>query len=178
MAVAWRRNPVLDTSVPLIDRSSVNDRTFGVTVTRRHPAYVYSVNGNACLMHKVRDVEIQWYALVDGGSALGRLRQPAMIAHTVCGNSRLLIPERTRTCHIPLPGAVLCGRCHGEPATFGKHGTGTKAGMKRAEANVKLGCIVNGYPSALESGRSDAAVDPHDRTQGTPSTRDQKDPIA
>ena len=151
MAVAWFRNPVLDESVEPIDRDSVNDRTFGVTTTKRHPAYVYSINKNACLMHKVRDVEIQWYALLGNGGRMGRLKQPAMIAHTVCGCSRALLPEKTRTCHIPEPDAVLCGRCHGEPATFGKHGAGTKAGVKRAEASVKLGCIVNGYPSALES---------------------------
>lgn len=172
MAVAWFRNPVLDTSVELIDRDSVNDRTFGITTTRRHPAYVYSTNKNACLMHKIRDVEIQWYALVDGGT-MGRLKQPAMIAHTVCGCSRALVPERTRTCHVPFPDSVLCGRCHGEPATFGKHGKGTKAGMKRAEANVKLGCVVNGYPSALESGKTVDASDPHaDSNTGKLTTRD------
>ena len=150
MAVAWFRHPVLDESAPVIDRDSVNERTFGVTTTKRHPAYVYSINRNACLMHKVRDVEIQWYALVDGGHRMGRLKQPAMIAHTVCGCSRALTPDRTRTCHVPKPDSVLCGRCHGEPATFGKHGKGTKAGLRRAAAHVKLACVVNGYPSALE----------------------------
>ena len=149
MAVAWCRNPVLDESVAPIERSSVNDRTFGVTTTRRHPAYVYSINKNGCLMHKIRDVEIQWYALIGRGGQMARLKQPAMIAHTVCGNARFLVPERTRTCHIPEPDAVLCGRCHGEPATFGKDGKGTKAGLKRSEAHVALGCVVAGYPSVL-----------------------------
>jgi hypothetical protein len=150
MAVAWFRNPVLQEGAEIIDRDSVNERTFGVAESKRHPAYVYSINRNACLMHKVSDVTIHWYALIDGGSKMGRLKQPAMIAHTVCGMSKSLTPERTRTCHIPLPDSVLCGRCHGEPATFGKHGKGTKAGLKRSEANVKLGCVVNGYPSALQ----------------------------
>lgn len=150
MAVAWSLNPVLDYSAPIIDRNSVNDRTFGVSKAERHPAYVYSVNRNACLMHKVAGVEIHWYALIDGGDRMGRLKQPAMIARTVCGNSRSLTPTRSRTCHVPLPGSILCGRCHGEPATFGKHGKGTKAGLRRAEAHVTLGCITNGYPSALE----------------------------
>lgn len=149
MAVAWFRNPVLDETAPIIERRSVDDRTFGVSTTRRHPAYVYSVNKNAALIHKVREVEIHWYALIGGGSQMGRLKQPAMIAHTVCGNSKALTPERTRTCHIPAPDALLCGRCHGEPATFGKHGAATKAGVKRRDANVKLGCVVNGYPSAV-----------------------------
>ena len=149
MAVAWFMNPVLDESAPIIERSSVNDRTFGVATTKRHPAYVYSVNKNACLMHKIANVEIHFYALIGSGSQMGRLKQPAMIAHTVCGVSRALVPERSRTCTVPFPDAVLCGRCHGEPATFGKHGKGTKAGMKKESARVKLGCVVNGYPSAL-----------------------------
>lgn len=148
MAVAWFNNPVLDDSAEVIDRDSVNERTFGVTTTRRHPNYVYSINRNACLMHRVRDVQIQWYAFLGGGK-LGRLKQPAMIAHTVCGMSKPLTADRTRTCKVPEPDSVLCGRCHGEPATFGAHGAGTKAGMKRAEAAVKLGCVVAGYPSSL-----------------------------
>jgi hypothetical protein len=150
MAVAWFRNPVLDESADIIDRDSVNDRVFGVGTSKRHPAYVYSINGNACLMHKVRDVTIHWYALIDGGHRMGRLKQPAMIANAVCGMSFALDPKRTRTCAVPEPDSVLCGRCHGEPPTFGKHGAGTKAGLKRAEAHVKLGCIVAGYPSALQ----------------------------
>ena len=176
MAVAWFRNPVLDDSAPIIDRDSVNERTFGVSATKRHPAYVYSINKNACLMHKVRDVEIQWYALIDDGSLMGRLKQPAMIAHTVCGMSKALLPERTRTCAIPEPDALLCGRCHGEPATFGRHGKATKAGIKRSDANVKLGCVVAGYPSALarESHQSVDAVDPHAAVSGKPSTRDKE----
>lgn len=149
MAVAWFRNPVLDESAEAIDRDSVNERTFGVTVARRHPAYVYSIHKNAGLMHKVRDVVIQHYAIVSMDK-LGRLKQPAMIAHTVCGMSKVLLAAKTRTCTVPEPGSLLCGTCHGEPATFGKRGAATKAGIKRAEAHVALGCVVNGYPSALE----------------------------
>ena len=148
MAVAWCRNPVLEESAAIIDRNTVNERTFGVTTTRRHPAYVYSVNKNACLMHKVRDVEIQWYALLGRGDKMGRLKQPAMIAHTVCGVSRALTPERSRTCHVPLPGATLCGRCHGEPPTFGRQSGKTKA--DKVKARVELGCVVAGYPSRLD----------------------------
>lgn len=150
MAVAWFRNPVLDHTVPLVDRHTVNDRTFGVAKAKRHPAYVYSINRNGCLMHKVVEVELHWHALVDGGSKLGRLKQPAMIARTVCGVHRLLTPERSRTCHIPLPDSVLCGRCHGEEATFAGRRKTTKSGLTKQEAHVKLGCIVNGYPSLLE----------------------------
>lgn len=150
MAVAWYRNPVLDTTAPVIDRNSVDDRTFGVSRAKRHPAYVYSINKNACLMHRIAYVEIHWYALISGGSKMGRLKQPAMIAKTACGDTRMLTPDRSRTCHIPLPNSVLCGRCHGQLATFGANGAGTMSGLKRSEANVRLGCEVSGYPSALE----------------------------
>jgi hypothetical protein len=158
VAVAWFRNPVLDESADIVDRNAVNERTFGVSSARRHPAYVYSISGNACLMHKVRDVQIQWYALIAGGRKLGRLKQPAMIAHTVCGMSKALVPERTRTCHVPKPDSVLCGVCHGEPPTFGKHGKATKARMSRRVAHVKLGCITNGYPSLMAQPESADAV--------------------
>ena len=146
MAVAWFRHPVLDESADVIDRDSVNDRTFGVTRAKRHPAYVHSVNRNACLMHKVAYVEIQHYALIAGGHKMGRLKQPAMMAHTVCGYCFSLTPERSRTCAVPLPNAVLCGRCHGQLPTFRRDVTSTAA---KREARVKLGCEVAGYPSAL-----------------------------
>lgn len=161
MAVAWFRNPVLDESAPLIDRDSVNDRTFGVTQSKRHPAYVYSINGNATLMHKVASVTIQWYAYVGSGSMLGRLKQPAMIAQTICGMSKSLTPERSRTCAVPLPDSVLCGRCHGEEPTFKGHRKTTTSGVTKQEAHVRLGCVVAGYPSALaRDAQAVAAVDP------------------
>jgi hypothetical protein len=150
MAVAWYRNPVLDDTVPLVDRDQVNERTFGVTTTRRHPRYVYSVRANSCLMHRIVEVEIQWYAFV-GINSIGRLKQPAMIAHTACGMSKALTPDRSRTCAVPLPGSALCGRCHGEPATFGAQGAGAKAGLSRQAAGVRLGCEVAGYPQSKES---------------------------
>lgn len=157
MSVAWFRNPVLDERSEVVDREAVNERRFGITTTRRHPAYVYSINKNAALMHKVREVEIHWYAVVSMDK-LGRLKQPAMIAHTVCGCLRPLTPDRSRTCAVPLPGSVLCGRCHGEPATFGKHGRAKAEGLTRAKANVNLGCVVAGYPSALALAQSDDTV--------------------
>lgn len=151
MAVAWFRNPDLDQSAPVIDRGSVNERTFGRTTTRRHPAYVYSINKNACLMHKIASVEIHWYAFFNGGK-LGRLKQPAMIATTMCGMSKPLTSDLTRTCHVPFPDSELCGRCHGHGTTFPKVAKGRSkiTGRTRQEANVTLGCIVNGYPSSLD----------------------------
>ena len=148
MAVAWFSNPVLDESAEIVDRHSVNERTFGVSTTKRHPAYVYSINKNSALMHKIREVEIQWYAFLGMGH-MGRLKIPAMIAHTVCGVSRALTPDRSRTCAVPEPGALLCGRCHGEGPWFGRDRKAQKAGITRQEAHVKLGCVVAGYPSAL-----------------------------
>lgn len=145
MAVSWHRNPVLDESAEVVDRDAVDERTFGVTTAKRHPKYIYSVNKNACLMHKIASVEIHHYATLNL-CKLGRLKVPAMIAHTVCGASRLLTSERSRTCTVPLPDAVLCGRCHGELPTFRRSGASIEA--KRA-ARVKLGCEVAGYPSAV-----------------------------
>ena len=148
MAVAWFRNPVLDESAEVVDRSSINERVFGVTKAKRHPRYVFSVNRNACLMHKIADVTIQHYALIAGGRKLGRLKQPAMIATTMCGYSFALTPDRSRTCAVPLPDAVLCGRCHGQLPTF-RRTVASKAA--KIDARVKLGCEVAGYPSALAS---------------------------
>jgi hypothetical protein len=145
MAVAWFRNPVLDESADVVDRNSVNERTFGVTTARRHPAYVYGAGRNACLMHKIARVTIQHYAIVDMDK-LGRLKRPAMSAITACGYHFALESDRSRTCTVPLPGAVLCGRCHGGPATFRRSVASTAA---KHAARVKLGCEVAGYPSKL-----------------------------
>lgn len=147
MAVAWFRNPLLAEGAELIERDAVNERTFGVSKARSGPAYVFSINKSAGLMHKVDGVTIQWYAIVNI-TTLGRLKRPAMIAHTICGMNFPLEADRTRTCRIPEPGAILCGRCHGEPASFGKRGA--HRGMKRSEAHVKLACIENGYPASLD----------------------------
>lgn len=151
MAVAWFRNHILDEQAPIIDRDTVDERTFGRSIAKRHPAYVYSINKNSCLLHKIIEVEIHWHAMI-GMNKLGRLKQPAMIARTVCGAHRALTPDRSRTCHIPWPHAELCGRCHGDGAIFprGKGARSKKSGRTKAEAHVSLGCIVNGYPSSLE----------------------------
>ena len=163
MAVSWFRNPVLDEIAEVVDRDSVNERTFGVTRAKRHPNYIYSVNKNACLMHKIASVEIHHYATLSM-SKLGRLKQPAMIAHTVCGVSRTLNAKHSRTCTVPLPDAVLCGRCHGKPATFGRSAASTP---DKKAARVKLGCVVAGYPSKLNT---DASATPSDAASDQPRT--------
>jgi hypothetical protein len=126
-------------------RPDLADLMFGVTHAKKFPPYVFSVRGPAALVHKIASVELRWYRVCNHGHALMKLNRPTMIAKLVCGGSRFLIGEATRTCHIPKPDAVLCGRCHGELASFGKNGPAIKAGITREVAKVKLGCVVNGY---------------------------------
>ena len=121
---------------------------FGVTEAKKYPPFVFSVRGASCLVHKVVSVEMHWYrvgTINHGGDCLVKMKRPVMFAQTACSVSFRLEGSRTRTCHIPNPDALLCGRCHGDVATFGKNGAGTKAGIKRQEAHVKLGCVVMGY---------------------------------
>ncbi len=152
MAVAWFRNPVLDESADVVDRDWSKDATLGVTKATRHPKYVFSTNKSACLMHLVAEMEIQHYALIAGGSKYGRLKQPAMIARSVCSYNFLLTNGRARTCTVPKADAVLCGACHGQPRPFRRGGKST---AEKVAARVKLGCEVAGYPSKLarEAGR-------------------------
>lgn len=124
-----------------------NSGRYGVTQAKSFPPYVFSIGRGAALVHKIARVDLHWYAASssDGGQRLLKRRHPRMLAQTVCGATRFLGGARSRTCRIPEPDALLCGRCHGEPATFGKDGAATKAGIRRREAGVKLGCVVAGY---------------------------------
>lgn len=124
----------------LEDVSTLQGRTFAT----KHPAYVFSINANAGLMHKIANVELHWYT-PRGNGVVTRKARPKMIAHTVCGMNFFLRPEKTRTCEVPNPDAILCGRCHGEVPSFSKKHGGKHANTNRAEAHVKLGCIVKGY---------------------------------
>ncbi len=126
-------------------RPDFADHSFGVTEAKTHPPYVFGVRGLSCLVHKVAYVECHWYRVARGGHALARLKRPVMIATTTCQQSWRLQPDSCRTCYIPSPDALLCGRCHGEQATFGKRGASRKTGITRQEAHVKLGCVVKGY---------------------------------
>ena len=118
---------------------------FGVTLAKKFPPYVFSIGANACLVHKVKRVEIRWWQVAGHGEKLVKLTKPRMIAILACGEFRFLASDRTRTCMVPNPDAILCGRCHGELAPFGKHGTARKAGITVQQAHVKLGCVVKGY---------------------------------
>jgi hypothetical protein len=129
----------------LHDRRDFYDRGFGVMTATKHPPFVFSTRGASGLIHKVSRVTMHWWRIGRGGHALVKLKRPVMIAETNCTMSFRLEGEKARTCWIPNPDALLCGRCHGDVATFGKHGAATKAGIRRTEAHVKLGCVVTGY---------------------------------
>lgn len=117
------------------------------TNAKKFPPYVFSIRGGSALVHKVQCVRLRWWEpqRETRGQNLVKLRDPIVTAHTVCGMFYRLRSDRSRTCRVPSPDALLCGRCHGEPATFGKHGKGTREGIPRRVAHVKLGCVVAGY---------------------------------
>ena len=127
-------------------RPDFTDHRFGITRAKTYPPYVFGVRGLSCLVHKVRYVELHWWR-VGGhrGECLVKLKRPVMIATTNCQQSFRLDGDASRTCHLPSPDALLCGRCQGEPATFPRRGPAKKSGLTRQEAHVKLGCVVKGY---------------------------------
>lgn len=126
---------------------------FGVTFAKRFPPYVFSTMGGASLVHKVARVRLRWYEVGPTMHTLRRMKVPQATAECVCGqylylNVASIRPHRrnrAKLCEVPAPGALLCGRCHGEVATFGPDGAGTKAGITRRIANQRLGCMVEGY---------------------------------
>lgn len=114
-------------------------KRFGITEAKSFPTYVHSANKTGMMMHKVAKVELHWWEPCDGGARLVRRYRPNMIATTICGMSKFLEPGRAHTCMLPNPTAVLCGRCHGKPATF--------RGRKEHEVSKQfakdhLGCVV------------------------------------
>lgn len=149
MAFVHRRKILGDpmySDVIIEGRPDFGNFHFGVTVATSHPPYVFGVKNGSALVHKIAKVELHWYAIVGpNGGQLVRVNKPLMIATIVCGGSRFLTATRSRTCMVPAPDALLCGRCHGEPASFGPDGTARRLGISRIEAGVKLGCVVNGY---------------------------------
>lgn len=135
-----------DPKLTIEGRPDFHNHDFGVTYAKKFPPYVFGTSKMCSLVHRIVSVELRWY--VPGGhrgECLIRLRRPMMLARTACGNVRFLQAKRSRTCLIPNPDALMCGRCIGELATFGKHGAGTKAGISRSTASAKLGCVVQGY---------------------------------
>ena len=125
----------------VLGRPDFADRSFGVTQLKRFPPYVYSLLGGM-LVHKVESVEARWYK--PQMNHLERLSSPALIIRAVCGQvfyaGQGCRRERSRSCALPRPDAVLCGRCHGTGPVFGR-GLAERA-VTRREAKQRLGCIV------------------------------------
>ena len=106
--------------IDIAGRPDHGNRDFGVVRAKRFPKYVHSTNRSACLIHKVEEVEIHWYS--GHYDWCQRLENPRVIARTNCGTNIFLSNGKKsgKMCEIPDPNAVLCGRCHGEPATFSR----------------------------------------------------------
>lgn len=130
---------------PICGRPDFQDHAYGITKAKKYPPYVFGIRGVSCLVHKILRVELHWWRVAGHGEMLVKLKRPVMIAQANCAQSFRLEPRISRTCQLPKPDALLCGRCHGEGATFGKRGPAKKSGLTRQEAHVKLGCVVNGY---------------------------------
>lgn len=146
MAVIADRRPLDDETVaPIVGRPDFSDPTFGVTYATKHPPYVFSIRGVSCLVHDVASVSLHWWRIASGGHRLVKLRRPVMIANTKCAQFFRLEPEIARTCTIPSPLALRCGRCAGRRATFPMRGPARVEGITRHVAHVKLGCVVKGY---------------------------------
>jgi hypothetical protein len=120
-------------------RPDFDDHEFGKTYAKKFPQYVYSPKGY--LIHKVASVMLRWW---DGNyDHMVRLRNPVIIAETVCGMSKFIKQSgriKGQFCAIPKPDAVLCKKCFGEAsATFPRRDATSKERARLAK--VKLGCI-------------------------------------
>lgn len=123
------------------------DPALGRTILKRHPPYVHGARG--MLLHEVREVELWWYDFALSGTGLVRLKSPRMIIRTKCdqtffGQSPLArgTKQRAKTCQLPKPGAVLCGRCRGEGPVFARGCKPGRSGIDRHEARARLGCVM------------------------------------
>lgn len=126
-------------------RPDLSDHAFGRTRAKTCPAYVFSVNWNAGLVHKVSYVDLHWYRVDDTGHNLIRLKSPIMIATTICGQSWRLEGDSCRTCVLPDANAILCGRCQRQVASFSKKHNGPYKDLPRPEAHVRLACVIKAY---------------------------------
>jgi len=138
-------HPVDDEHAEVVERPFGDRDSFGPLLAQRFPPFVFSIRGASCLIHRVQRVEVHWWRIAGHGHLLAKLKRPVLIAITICGSHFRLCGDIARTCHVPNPDAIPCGRCNGEVAPFGKHGSATKAGLKRQVAHVRLGCVVKGY---------------------------------
>jgi hypothetical protein len=110
---------------------------WGIVKAKRFLPYVHSTAGNALLIHKVASVEIRWYQ--GYWNYMKRREQPSLHALTVCGMWKALSRKKgaAKMCEIPDPRSVLCGKCHGELATFSRKRT---VRVKKRWAKDHLGC--------------------------------------
>jgi len=106
---------------------------------KSHPPYVYSTSRNACLVHKIVRVKLRWWKCT--WDCMVRLQHPRMIAESACGMNFFIDSTKAKTCAVPRPDAVLCGRCHGEGPSFPKW---RKPKISRDLAKVRLGCVSEG----------------------------------
>jgi hypothetical protein len=95
-------------------RPDFADPMFGKTVLKRFPPYVYSPRG--LLIHRVERAEAWWYD--HQCDRLIRRQSPVLLAYCFCGMSFRIEAGRGKTCAVPSPEAVICGKCQGERATF------------------------------------------------------------
>ena len=128
----------------IIGRPDFADNAFGKTELVDYPTYVFGLSKACMLVHKVARVTAHWYSA--HYDRLYRHQSPKLVAETVCGKIFFIqlpgekIPRAT-FCDLPKEDAVPCGRCHGQPATFGKHGTPS---VSKEMAKIRLGCAVRG----------------------------------
>lgn len=120
------------------------DPPFGPVTAKKFPPYVFSQRGGA-LVHAVDRVEIHWWLIAGSGDIYVRTDKPKMVAVTRCNYVFHLEPGRSRTCKVPSRDALLCGRCHGQPATFGPDGEAQAHGVSFQEARTRVGCIEHEY---------------------------------
>ena len=125
-------------------RPDFDNHKFGKTRAKSRPPYVFSIR-NGSLVHAVRYVELDWWVIGDYGHSLHRLVSPRVTAITNCGARVDLRGDRSRTCRIPAPDAILCEACHATGRNFGRHGKTEAAGITRTMAKVRLGCAQVGY---------------------------------
>lgn len=123
-------------------RPDFADHDFGKTRLKKFPPYVYSRLGGM-LVHRVREVIAHWYEPDrPHGHNLIRLAAPHLTYVTNCGQTfygGAPRARRSQTCVIPAPDAVMCGRCEGTGAVFGRALRERK--VKRSDARRRIGCI-------------------------------------
>jgi hypothetical protein len=126
----------------VMGRPDFGDHCFGKVEIVKHPQYVYSTSKMGMLIHKVLRVQAHWYE--PRYDRLLRLENPKITCDSVCGQIFFIhLPHddrkfRASFCEIPNPGAVLCGRCHGQPSTFAKRGNPP---CSKEMAKIRKGCL-------------------------------------